>query len=302
VAARRDSRRRANISPRKTGEVLRGELFAGRSSEALSSVSVWASAGAGTKKEVGIAVVLFPVGKSVYLRTSDTVPRLEPVCNAREQFVFLGVVRDAEEGGWEAIRERRADWDPANRVRVSRPLPKRLRTIQSEERADVAQLVEQLIRNQQVIGSSPIVGSTLPFPPYLSKRIAVIQVALRPPGSWNGLCPGCIAATVPLMRRGGNFHSGGCSTSGCTKSDTSYPRTFCCRVNSGLLIHSYSWHNRSKKSGSSVVVPLRRKERDRKRRARVSSRSTSGAAGVLVDYRRVGTRCGGPGRDQPREP
>ena len=27
--------------------------------------------------------------------------------------------------------------------------------------ADVAQLVEQLIRNQQVIGSSPIVGSTL---------------------------------------------------------------------------------------------------------------------------------------------
>ena len=28
-----------------------------------------------------------------------------------------------------------------------------------EECADVAQLVEQLIRNQQVIGSSPIVGS-----------------------------------------------------------------------------------------------------------------------------------------------
>ena len=29
--------------------------------------------------------------------------------------------------------------------------------------ADVAQLVEQLIRNQQVIGSSPIVGSTSGF-------------------------------------------------------------------------------------------------------------------------------------------
>jgi hypothetical protein len=29
----------------------------------------------------------------------------------------------------------------------------------TEEQADVAQLVEQLIRNQQVIGSSPIVGS-----------------------------------------------------------------------------------------------------------------------------------------------
>jgi hypothetical protein len=28
-----------------------------------------------------------------------------------------------------------------------------------KRRADVAQLVEQLIRNQQVIGSSPIVGS-----------------------------------------------------------------------------------------------------------------------------------------------
>jgi hypothetical protein len=31
----------------------------------------------------------------------------------------------------------------------------------AEECADVAQLVEQLIRNQQVIGSSPIVGSIL---------------------------------------------------------------------------------------------------------------------------------------------
>jgi hypothetical protein len=30
-------------------------------------------------------------------------------------------------------------------------------------RADVAQLVEQLIRNQQVIGSSPIVGSIIVF-------------------------------------------------------------------------------------------------------------------------------------------
>ncbi len=37
-----------------------------------------------------------------------------------------------------------------------------------EEIADVAQLVEQLIRNQQVIGSSPIVGSRHPadFPAY----------------------------------------------------------------------------------------------------------------------------------------
>src|SRR5580698_910957 len=35
-------------------------------------------------------------------------------------------------------------------------------------RADVAQLVEQLIRNQQVIGSSPIVGSIIT--PFLTVR------------------------------------------------------------------------------------------------------------------------------------
>jgi hypothetical protein len=33
---------------------------------------------------------------------------------------------------------------------------------QQIEQADVAQLVEQPIRNRQVIGSSPIVGSSLP--------------------------------------------------------------------------------------------------------------------------------------------
>jgi hypothetical protein len=33
----------------------------------------------------------------------------------------------------------------------------------AREHADVAQLVEQLIRNQQVIGSSPIVGSIPAF-------------------------------------------------------------------------------------------------------------------------------------------
>ncbi len=39
------------------------------------------------------------------------------------------------------------------------------RSMHSTSSADVAQLVEQLIRNQQVIGSSPIVGSIrVPFP------------------------------------------------------------------------------------------------------------------------------------------
>ena len=39
-------------------------------------------------------------------------------------------------------------------------LPNPAATIQSDERAEVAQLVEQLIRNQQVVGSSPTFGST----------------------------------------------------------------------------------------------------------------------------------------------
>jgi hypothetical protein len=40
------------------------------------------------------------------------------------------------------------------------PLPAASATIQSKEhQADVAQLVEQLIRNQQVSGSIPLVGS-----------------------------------------------------------------------------------------------------------------------------------------------
>ena len=37
-----------------------------------------------------------------------------------------------------------------------------------EEQADVAQLVEQLIRNQQVNGSSPFVGSIFAFPASLN--------------------------------------------------------------------------------------------------------------------------------------
>jgi hypothetical protein len=43
-----------------------------------------------------------------------------------------------------------------------------------KEQADVAQLVEQLIRNQQVIGSSPIVGSipASQFPPTIEFRFA----------------------------------------------------------------------------------------------------------------------------------
>ena len=42
---------------------------------------------------------------------------------------------------------------------LGRALPNTSATIQSEQQAEVAQLVEQLIRNQQVVGSSPTFGS-----------------------------------------------------------------------------------------------------------------------------------------------
>src|SRR5215813_11769745 len=47
--------------------------------------------------------------------------------------------------------------------------------------ADVAQLVEQLIRNQQVIGSSPIVGST--FSPHKISNIQTGSQLLLPSGN-----------------------------------------------------------------------------------------------------------------------
>ena len=40
-----------------------------------------------------------------------------------------------------------------------------------EASADVAQLVEQLIRNQQVNGSSPFVGSTIHAPREISRGV-----------------------------------------------------------------------------------------------------------------------------------
>ena len=45
--------------------------------------------------------------------------------------------------------------------------------------ADVAQLVEQLIRNQQVIGSSPIVGSIKSPSPHINPRTAANLPSLR---------------------------------------------------------------------------------------------------------------------------
>ena len=59
-------------------------------------------------------------------------------------------------------------------------LPAGNATIQSEEQqADVAQLVEQLIRNQQVVSSSLTVGSTFPN--------QACEMGRQGP---TGLCPG----------------------------------------------------------------------------------------------------------------
>src|SRR5487761_29136 len=52
---------------------------------------------------------------------------------------------------------------PSSKFPVAPTLPDAHRTLQSREQADVAQLVEQLIRNQQVSGSSPLVGSIFPY-------------------------------------------------------------------------------------------------------------------------------------------
>ena len=48
------------------------------------------------------------------------------------------------------------------------------RSMHSTLLADVAQLVEQLIRNQQVIGSSPIVGS-IPNSLFSHSRISLVS-------------------------------------------------------------------------------------------------------------------------------
>ena len=109
-----------------------------------------------------------------------------------------GESRALSEGGSE-MRDARPARPRSDAGGRCRPLPKRARTIQSEERADVAQLVEQLIRNQQVIGSSPIVGS-IP-----SANLPGILVTSS--SRWEALramrvAASCIGAPVPFASRG----------------------------------------------------------------------------------------------------
>ena len=69
-------------------------------------------------------------------------------------------------------------------------LPSTGRTIQSEQQADVAQLVEQLIRNQQVVSSSLTVGS-IPAHTHLKTSQMPsrdIQVSFRIPAGLIPLC------------------------------------------------------------------------------------------------------------------
>ena len=58
-----------------------------------------------------------------------------------------------------AAMARLLQWVSLRQRMSAAPLPVSGSTIQSKERADVAQLVEQLIRNQQVVSSSLTVGS-----------------------------------------------------------------------------------------------------------------------------------------------
>jgi hypothetical protein len=65
--------------------------------------------------------------------------------------------------------------------------------------ADVAQLVEQSIRNRQVIGSSPIVGSIVSVASLHTASSAVIVVTLS--GSWcRGLSAQVGLALIPAPR------------------------------------------------------------------------------------------------------
>jgi hypothetical protein len=57
-------------------------------------------------------------------------------------------------------------------------------------KADVAQLVEQSIRNRQVIGSSPIVGS--------SKSLRILHFAVAPAATVFECVVNCVVATLHM--------------------------------------------------------------------------------------------------------
>jgi hypothetical protein len=79
---------------------------------------------------------------------------LQPECEALYQGTTLVVPQEQEKSaGFSPGREVPANWAVPRFT-----LPRHKGTI-SKEQADVAQLVEQLIRNQQVTGSIPVVGS-----------------------------------------------------------------------------------------------------------------------------------------------
>ena len=78
-----------------------------------------------------------------------TIPkRRGPPCEDAALLVLLNV---APSGLWPQWRQHIAG--------APRPLTPSAIAIDGGGRAEIAQLVEQLIRNQQVVGSSPILGS-----------------------------------------------------------------------------------------------------------------------------------------------
>jgi hypothetical protein len=94
------------------------------------------------------------------------------VPHPRRVFVFAARVGDRRCQIWVENALARRTWPSLARFQLCTPIPfdfpfRRLylpgpqRYNRIREQAEVAQLVEQLIRNQQVIGSSPIFGSSL---------------------------------------------------------------------------------------------------------------------------------------------
>ncbi len=139
------------------------------------------------------------------------------------------------------------------------------------KRADVAQLVEQLIRNQQVVRSIRIIGSKIAICKrsrgsnanvhlFCSTKADGQRSENRSPSAFVRLGACCcfsVRAAPPLRQKKGARVGHGTSARAFVlarawrpnQNRHCYPPSFLPLLNSGQLIHAYSWHNRCK-SGS----------------------------------------------------
>jgi hypothetical protein len=105
-------------------------------------------------------------------------------CNVREESGRLLRTRAGSKTG---LAQARPLWSGGNRL----PTWAELTTLRPLSEAGVAQLVEQLIRNQQVLGSSPSAGSTGPkqVPTFPSQpTVPANTLPIRPPDTRLGRC------------------------------------------------------------------------------------------------------------------